>query len=109
MGDNKTPTTYVIDDSGTSNDFGGTNITKADADRFISILKNKYGYDPGGYGEGYKDVISDNSKIFVRLDYNISDKHRLTLRHNYVSGTSDSNPVHRPQAPFSPSLTFITS
>ena len=21
--------------------------------RFISILKNKYGYDPGGYGEGY--------------------------------------------------------
>ena len=92
LGDNKIPTTYVIDDSGNLNDFGGNSVTKADADRFVSILKNKYGYDPGGYGEGYKDVISDNSKIFVRLDYNISDKHRLTLRHNYVNGTRDNNP-----------------
>jgi len=92
IGDNKMPTTYVIDDSGASNDFGGSAITKADADRFVSILKNKYGYDPGGYGDGYKDVITDNSKIFVRMDYNISDKHRLTLRHNYVNGSSDRNP-----------------
>jgi len=92
MGDNKVPTTYVIDDSGNSNDFGGASVSKADADRFVSILKNKYGYDPGGYGDGYKDVISDNSKIFVRLDYNISEKHRLTLRHNYVTGSRDNNP-----------------
>ncbi|MBN2347032.1 MAG: TonB-dependent receptor [Candidatus Aminicenantes bacterium] len=92
MGDNKVPTNYVIDDSGASNDFGGSSITKADADRFISILRNTYGYDPGGYGEGYRDVITDNSKIFLRMDYNISDKHRLTLRHNYVSGSSDRNP-----------------
>ncbi len=92
MGDNKVPTNYVIDDSGSSNDFGGTSITKADADRFVSILKNTYGYNPGGYGEGYKDVIADNSKLFLRLDYNISDKHRLTLRHNYISGSRDNNP-----------------
>lgn len=92
IGDNKVPTTYVIDDSGSSNDFGGSSITQADADRFVSILKNTYGYDPGGYGEGYKEVITDNAKIFVRLDYNISDKHRLTLRHNYVKGSSDRNP-----------------
>ncbi|MCU0235636.1 MAG: carboxypeptidase regulatory-like domain-containing protein [Acidobacteria bacterium] len=92
MGDNKVPTNWVIDDSGSSNDFGGTNVNKADADRFISILKNKYGYDPGGYGEGYKDVIQDNSKLFLRMDYNISDKHRLTLRHNYVTGSRDNNP-----------------
>ena len=92
MGDRTTPTTYVIDDSGTSNDFGGTNVTVADADRFVSILKNKYGYDPGGYGAGYKDVIADNDKLFVRLDYNISDKHRLTLRHNYVNGPRTTHP-----------------
>lgn len=92
LGDNKSPTTWVIDDSGNANDFGKSTVTKEMADRFVSILKNKYGYDPGGYGAGYKDVISDNSKIFLRLDYNISDKHRLTLRHNYVSGTSDRVP-----------------
>lgn len=92
MGDNKVPTNYVIDDSGAANDFGGSNVNKADAERFVSILKNTYGYDPGGYGEGYKDVIQDNSKLFLRLDYNISDKHRLTLRHNMVNGSRDNNP-----------------
>ena len=66
------PTTYVIDDSGTSNDFGGANVTVADAQRFVSILKNKYGYDPGGFGAGYKKIKADNDKIFFRLDYNIS-------------------------------------
>jgi hypothetical protein len=92
MGDNSSPTTYVIDDSGASNDFGGSSVTKADAERFVSIMKNKYSYDPGGFGTGYRDVVSDNSKIFMRLDYNISDKHRLTFRHNYVSGSSDRVP-----------------
>jgi hypothetical protein len=92
LGKNNSPTTYVIDDSGASNDFGGSSISKADADRFISILKDIYGYDPGGYGPGHKEVINDNGKLFARLDYNITDKHRLTLRHNYVSGTSDRTP-----------------
>jgi hypothetical protein len=92
LGDRTSPTNYVINDSGDSNDFGGTNITVADAQRFVSILKTKYGYDPGAFGDGYRSMVSDNSKIFVRLDYNISDKHRLTLRHNYVHGTQDNNP-----------------
>lgn len=92
LGDRSSPPNYIIDDLGGSNDFGGTYITKADADRFVSILKTKYNYNPGGYGAGYKDLASDNSKIFVRFDYNISDKHRLTLRHNYVSGNQVNNP-----------------
>lgn len=92
MGDRTSPTTYVIDDSGNINDFGGNNVNKADADRFISILKNKYGYDPGGYSEGYQAFDSDNQKIFARMDYNISDKHRLTLRHNFVTGSQINNP-----------------
>lgn len=92
MGRRSSPTTYVIDDSGTSRDFGGANITVADAQRFVNILKNKYGYDPGGFGPGYKTPISKNDKIFFRLDYNISNKHRLTLRHNYINGAVDNPP-----------------
>jgi hypothetical protein len=92
MGARTSPTTWVIDDSGASNDFGGANVTVADAQRFRDILVNKYGYDPGGFGAGYQDVASDNSKIFVRLDYNISDKHRLTLRNNYIKGKQLNGP-----------------
>ena len=92
MGRRNTPTTYVIDDSGASNDFGGTNVNIADAQRFVSILKNKYGYDPGGFGDGYKKIETNNDKIFFRLDYNINTKNRLTLRHNYVNGLPDNHP-----------------
>jgi hypothetical protein len=92
MGRRSSPTTYVIDDSGASNDFGGDTVTVADAQRFVSILKNKYGYDPGGFGAGYKKPAADNDKIFFRIDANLSSKHRLTLRHNYVNGMRDNPP-----------------
>ncbi|MBM3293087.1 MAG: TonB-dependent receptor [Candidatus Aminicenantes bacterium] len=92
LGDNISPTTYVIDDSGASDDFGGAAITTADADRFRGILKNKYGYDPGGFGRGYRENGLDDKNFFGRIDYNISNRHRLTLRHNYVSGWRDQNP-----------------
>jgi hypothetical protein len=92
MGRREVPTTYVIDDSGNSNDFGGANVSVADAQRFVDILKNTYGYDPGGFGEGYRKINNDNDKLFFRLDYNISSKHRLTLRHNYINGTQVNNP-----------------
>lgn len=73
----KEPEDYFIDGSGASYDFGN----KADADRLVSILQG-YGYDTGGYGE----VVNDRKKInlFGRLDWNINDKHRLTLRHSYM-------------------------
>jgi len=89
MGSSSTPTAWIIDDLNGPTDFGGADITKADADRFVSILKDKYGYEAGAYGQGYRDVAASNDKIFIRLDYNISPKHRLTLRHNYVTGDSD--------------------
>jgi hypothetical protein len=91
MGKRNSPPDFVIDDMGGSNDFGGTNVNVADAERFISILKNKYGYDKTGtYGTDRFTRDQDNSKIFFRMDYNISDKHRLTLRHNYVNGLTDN-------------------
>ena len=92
MGRRNSPTTYVIDDSGTSNDFGGASVSVADAQRFVSILKNQYGYDPGGFGAGYKKPAANNDKIFFRVDVNLSSKHRLTLRHNYVNGLQDNGP-----------------
>ena len=49
--------------------------------RQISI--NKYNYDPGTYQNYSRST--DSYKMFARLDYNISDKHRLTFRHNFVS------------------------
>jgi hypothetical protein len=92
MGRRASPTTYIIDDSGNANDFGGANVSVADAQSFVDILKNTYGYDPGGFGAGYIKPKDDNDKVFFRLDFNLSPKHRLILRHNYINGYRDNTP-----------------
>ena len=92
MGRRTTPTTYVINDTGASNDFGGANVTVADAQRFVDILKNKYGYTPAASATATRSIQANNDKIFFRLDYNINTKNRLTLRHNYINGLADNPP-----------------
>jgi len=80
--DDKADLDYYIDGSGNSYDFGN----KEDADRIIAALK-KYGYDAGGYGPQSND--KKNTKIFFRLDWNLGEKHRLTLRNNYIDASKE--------------------
>ncbi len=70
-------------DGSSGQDFGHD----ADVARFQSILENRYGYDPGSAGEFLKATNSD--KVFGRVDVNLNQNHRLTLRHNYVDGVTD--------------------
>jgi len=77
-----TPTGFSVD--GTSGQNWGH---QADAQRVRDILRSVYNYDPGGLGEFSRR--NDNNKGFVRTDFNLSSKHRLTVRHNYVHGLAD--------------------
>ncbi len=45
-----------------------------------------WAYDPGDYNGFNKDKKSD--ALFARIDWNINNKHKLTLRHNFVKGRS---------------------
>ncbi|PEN14479.1 hypothetical protein CRI94_05490 [Longibacter salinarum] len=57
-------------------------------DQVADISQNVYGYNPGG-----TSVISENQdsyKFLAKLDWNLNDNNRLTLRHNYVKGLDDS-------------------
>lgn len=47
-----------------------------------------YGYDVGGFGP--IDAQTENEKVFAKLDWNINDRHQLTLRHNYISAFDDN-------------------
>jgi hypothetical protein len=58
----------------------------ADVQRVVDIATNQYGYNPGGLDEFIR--ATDNSKVFVRTDFNL-DQHQLTVRHNYVDGFND--------------------
>lgn len=50
------------------------------------ILKT-YSFDVGGFGAINKTIESED--VFARLDYNINDKNKLTIRHNYAIGHND--------------------
>lgn len=66
-----------------------TRVTATDLDAVANYLKTNYNYDPGRY-EGYANNYQNkNNKILARLDWNISDKNKFTIRFNTMSGTSD--------------------
>lgn len=55
--------------------------------RLRQFMIDTYKFDPGSYG-----AINNENKstsLFGRIDWNINEKHTLTLRHNYVDGSND--------------------
>jgi len=55
---------------------------QAGVDAVANKLINEFGYDPGTY-LSKSDELNSN-KLIGRIDWNINDKHRLTLRHSYT-------------------------
>jgi hypothetical protein len=41
-----------------------------------------YGYDPGSFENNVRTLVSD--KLIAKIDWNISDNHKLSLKHSYV-------------------------
>ncbi|OKL41932.1 TonB-dependent receptor [Pontibacter flavimaris] len=58
------------------------------AQELADFVQSRYGYDVGSFGRIDRQTQSD--KFFGRLDWNISDKHQLTLRHNVVDAFDDN-------------------
>lgn len=77
----------------------GGNITPVlatDLDKLAAHLKSQYQFDPGAY-EGY-DFTNENLKFVARIDWNITEKHRLTLRYNQ-SETDEDDRVNSNSGP----------
>lgn len=73
-----------------------TPVLASDLDQLAQYLKSQYNYDPGQY-DGY-NFATDNIKFVVRLDWNISTKHKLTVRYNQ-SETNDDDQVNSNSGP----------
>ncbi|UOQ82977.1 MULTISPECIES: carboxypeptidase regulatory-like domain-containing protein [Hymenobacter] len=57
-------------------------------DSITSYVSSRYGYDVGEYGS--INARRESNKIFGRLDFNLSQNHQLTVRHNYVKAFDDN-------------------
>jgi len=78
------PNTVTLEPGQSQSYEGSVNIARVD-----SILTNKYGINTGGTGAF--DYETPNFKLLAKLDFNLSDKHRLSFRHNFVDATDDIN------------------
>lgn len=77
------PTNYVAQDDPT------LGVTRAQAEQVRSYLAG-LGYDPGSIDD--RNIDRESTNLFGRLDFNLGQNNRLTLRHNYVSGFRDQFP-----------------
>lgn len=61
---------------------------ESDMIRVRDHLISTYNYDPGKYKD-FDPFQNKNTKFLARLDWNINNNHRFTLRYNDVVGISD--------------------
>lgn len=61
---------------------------KDSLDKFKSILQSKYNYNPGVY-DNRPNYVTQNTKLLGKLDWNISNKHKLVLKFSNFKGSED--------------------
>lgn len=75
----------IIADIRTATDESRFNVTTATLDQYITIARNKYGMSPEGRQYGNFDKKRGSDAAFARIDWQINNKHLLTLRNNFTS------------------------
>ncbi len=60
-----------------------------DLDLIRSTIQSRYGFDPGTFGE-LPAQLNNDEKFVAKIDWNVTEKHRLSLRWNKTEGNSPS-------------------
>ena len=70
---------------------------KDSLDKFKQHLISKYGYDPGIY-DNRPNFVDENRKFLAKIDWNISEKHKLVLKYSDFKA-SDNSPLNSTSVP----------
>ncbi len=65
-----------------------SDLVQSDVDEVRNILINEHGYDPGTTGA--LNLGQNSLNLFGRADVQLTQDHRLTLRHNFVDASDDN-------------------
>ena len=60
-------------------EYRGSSLAEIDA--LADYLRNTYDYDPGGFRNNVRE--QNGNKFLAKLDWNINQQHKLTVRHSY--------------------------
>jgi hypothetical protein len=80
--------------TGVASDVTTSAVNKADLDKLAAFLKEKFPTYTFGDYQNY-DRLNESTKFNARIDWNISDKHKLTLKYNTLRSSSDQPPSGR--------------
>jgi len=82
------PGTTFLANNGTQTVGGNvTRVLASDLDALSAYLKNNFNYVTGPY-QGY-DFKIPSTRFLTRLDYNLNDRNKLSLRFNLLNSSSD--------------------
>lgn len=90
----ETPFLINLVNQATLDGFGGnvpSNISRVsieEAQQVKDYLMTNYNYDPGSFGSFTPQT--KNNKLFGKIDWNINDRHQLTLRHSFLKATDEN-------------------
>ncbi|MCI9844321.1 carboxypeptidase regulatory-like domain-containing protein [Flavobacterium pectinovorum] len=75
---------YERQDNETPQPFNLSTYTGLSANRLGELLTKLegYGYNPGSFNNNTRTLVSD--KLIAKIDWNINDNHKLSLKHSYV-------------------------
>ncbi|MEE8335185.1 MAG: TonB-dependent receptor [Candidatus Neomarinimicrobiota bacterium] len=84
------PGSNFVANTGGDVGFGESRVDPDVMDAISDRMLEVYGYDTGPY-QNY-DNETENTKLLVKLDWNISDQHKATLRYNFLDASRDLGP-----------------
>jgi outer membrane receptor protein involved in Fe transport len=66
-----------------------SNVLVDSLKKFSDYLKNTYDFDPGAY-DNFPNFANENYKLLIKLDWNISTAHKLTVKYSDFKNTGDN-------------------
>lgn len=86
---NDVGTLFTADASNGASPISGntTRVKQSDLETLSAYLLAKYNYNTGGY-QGYP-FVTKSDKAVARIDWNINDKHKLSIRGNMLKSVRD--------------------
>lgn len=82
-------TNYVANTDGTQS-IGESRVRASVMQSIRTRMIEEYGYDPGSWQD--YSLATDNDKLLVKLNWNISPNHNLVARYNYLDARRDLPP-----------------
>jgi hypothetical protein len=80
-------TTYLANTGSQSQGGSITRVLASDLDQLSDYLRTNFGYETGGY-QNY-DFETPALRFLIRLDYNLDDRNKISLRYNHLDSDTD--------------------